>query len=57
MPLQGEELDDFIRSYENCFGERLTAEEANELFVRLLHLYQSIKPIAAEGESEPVIEA
>jgi hypothetical protein len=48
MPLSGEELEDFIKTYENAFGERMTAEEASELFVRLLHLYRRIKKVSED---------
>ena len=49
MLLHGPALDDFIRAYENAFNARLTPEEANALYVRLLHLYRSIKPIPKGG--------
>lgn len=53
MPLSGDELEDFIKTYENAFNERITAEEANEMFSRLLHLYRRIKRMpAASDETE-----
>ncbi|MDO1560116.1 hypothetical protein Q0812_11830 [Brevundimonas sp. 2R-24] len=52
MLLEGEQLQDFIRSYEIAFNERLSVAEANELYLRLLNLYTSIKRVADEGESK-----
>lgn len=48
MPLYGDELTDFIQAYENAFNERITAAQANELYLRLLQLYASIKRVADE---------
>ncbi len=45
MPLQGDALEDFIRTYEIAFNEHLTAAEANEMYARLLHLYRSIRKV------------
>ena len=46
MQLHGDELTDFIQAYENAFNERITPAQANELYLRLLHLYASIKRVA-----------
>lgn len=67
MALTGDDLKDFIEAYENAFGERLTVEQANELFFRLLHLYRLIRrtnagtiaegPVADRGgDEEPTRE-
>lgn len=53
MPLAGDELEDFIRTYENAFNERITPEEANEMFSRLLHLYRRIKRLQDDPEAAP----
>lgn len=49
MLLQGDELQDFLNAYESAFNERLSAEAANALYMRLLHFYRSIKPMAEKG--------
>ena len=46
MQLHGDELTDFIQAYENAFNERITPAQAKELYLRLLHLYASIKRVA-----------
>lgn len=48
MQLHGDELTDFIQAYENAFNERITPAQAKELYLRLLHLYASIKRVADE---------
>lgn len=57
MPLSPDQLDDFIRSYESAFNERLTPDQANELFDRLLDLYARIKRVSDQDAQLPVIEA
>jgi hypothetical protein len=50
MPLSADQLEDFITSYENAFNERLTPDQANELFDRLLDLYARIKRVSDESD-------
>jgi hypothetical protein len=57
MPLSDDQLDDFITSYENAFNERLTPDQANELFDRLLDLYARIKRVAEGNPDLPIIDA
>lgn len=52
MHLQEPHLTDFIQSYEHAFNERITPAQANELYLRLLHLYASIKRVAAETTAD-----
>jgi hypothetical protein len=51
MQLDGEQLEDFIKSYENAFDERITAEQANEIHARLLDLYARIKKVHDEDSA------
>ena len=57
MPLSPDQLDDFITSYENAFNERLTPDQANELFDRLLDLYARIRRVAEQEPELPTIDA
>lgn len=57
MPLSPDQLNDFITSYENAFNERLTPDQAHELFDRLLDLYARIKRVADQEPELPTIEA
>lgn len=56
MPLSPDQLDDFIASYKNAFNERLTPDQANEIFDRLLDLYARIKRVADEEPELPTID-
>lgn len=46
VTLRKDQLEDFIRSYENAFNERLAPDQANELFDRLLDQYAGIKRVS-----------
>jgi hypothetical protein len=59
MTLEGPELEDFIQRFENCFGDRLSASAANEMYARLMELYRMLKVAAERPETQEdfIIEA
>lgn len=52
MSHQDAELEDFIRTYEIAFNERLTHDEAIDMLTRLTDLYRRIRRVSAEVDAQ-----
>lgn len=53
MRIADERLEDFITRWEQVFGERLTADEARPIAVRLVGFYDLIRRPIPEAGANP----
>jgi len=54
MQIDEADLRDFAASYQECYGEEVSLDEAREMLFRLVHLYELLShPLPSEPKHRP----